>query len=251
MTVENNGDQWLRQTVGNLIVGTVTAVNSASDLDSGAIDASQSGLTATGSDAQIHLNVATGSLTIVNDVTAVDTNAANGTQGTIDLRTGGTGNDIAINGATLKSGAVGLGAGTVQVIASGNISTTTNNDTTDEIATTGNVLLVSGVQNGQSGQIGADGNRIEISGVNTLAAQSAGSQWIRQTSGDLTVGRVTALTPTDNVLDNEAFTKDGLVATAGNINLNTNAGSLTISKDVVAGNSGTVDLSAVGAGSDI
>jgi filamentous hemagglutinin family protein len=217
LAAESTGAQWLRQTSGDLIVGAVTALKPN---DVGGTD--KAGLVTTAGNAPINLDVTAGSLTVISNI------SANGS-GSIDLRTGGTNKAIALNGATLSST-----SGQVQVLASGDISTSTANGTTTEIATSGNALLVAG------GAIGADGQRIETSGVNTLAAESVGAQWLRQTSGDLIVGAVTALKPNDV----GGTDKAGLVTTAGNapINLDVTAGNLTVISNISANGSGSIDL---------
>ncbi|MBK9162215.1 MAG: S-layer family protein [Nitrosomonadales bacterium] len=226
LAAESVGAQWLRQTVGNLTVGAVTALAPTDNAVDNAA-ANKAGLATTlGSNAAINVNAAAGALTVTSDISADGS-------GTVDVRTGGV-NAVAINGATLRSG-----TGQVQVIAGGDITTSTLNGVTDEIATTGNALLVSG------GMIGADGSRIESNGVATLAAESVGAQWLRQTAGNLTVGAVTALAPTDNAVDNAAANKAGLATTLGSnaaINVNAAAGALTVTSDISADGSGTVDV---------
>ncbi|MFZ4550965.1 MAG: filamentous hemagglutinin N-terminal domain-containing protein [Aquabacterium sp.] len=230
LAAESVGAQWLRQTLGSLTLGSVTALTPGDDLiDVAAL--SKNGLVTKSGDASIALNVASGDLTVLKDV------VANG-NGSIDLRV--KDGAVAINGATLKSGSAGAGNGGIQVLASGDITTTTDNGDTTEIATAGNVLLVSG------GAVGVDGKRIETAGVNTLAVESAGAQWLRQTQGALKVGAVSALLSGDDALDVAAVSKDGLVTTAGNapIALSVTSGHLTVAKDVVANGNGTVDLRA-------
>ena len=128
----------------------------------------------TANDGRIALVNETGALTATRNL------SANGA-GSIDLRTHGVGQAITLDGATLSST-----SGQVQLIAGGNIATTTSDGSTTEIATAGNALLVAG------GSIGADGRRIELAGVNTLAAQSTGAQWLRQTSGSFALPSLVA-----------------------------------------------------------
>ncbi len=228
LAVQSAGAQWLRQTQGALTVGTVSALLTGDDaLDVAAV--SREGLVTTAGDAPIAVSVSAGNLTIAKDV------VTNG-NGAVDLRA--KAGKVILDAASLKSGIAGAGTGTIQIVASDSITTTTDNGTIAEIATAGDVLLTSG------GAIGADGKRIELAGVNTLAAESAGAQWLRQTSGNLTLGTVTALAPTDNSDDIAAVTKSGLVSTANNasIALNVSAGDLTVSQDVVAHGNGNIDL---------
>ncbi|MEI6732748.1 MAG: filamentous hemagglutinin N-terminal domain-containing protein, partial [Comamonadaceae bacterium] len=223
LAAQAGGNIWLRKLDStnndNLSVGSVAAIHSVDTF--GGTASSHDGLVTTANNGNINLNVQAGDLTVLKDV------VTNG-NGAIDLRS--KAGSIAINAATLRSGAAGAGSGTVQLTASGDIKTSTANGVTNEIETTGNALLVS-----TGGAIGADGQRIETKGVNTLAAQSAGTQWLRQSAGNLTVGSVAALTPGDNAVDIAAANKDGLSTTAANaaINLNVQAGDLTVLKDVV------------------
>lgn len=223
------GDTWLRKlgsTYADLTLGSVAAINPSASF--GGAVSSLDGLVTTANDGRIALVNETGALTVTRNL------SANGA-GSIDLRTHGVGQAITLDGATLSST-----SGQVQLIAGGNIATTTADGSTTEIATTGNALLVAG------GSIGADGRRIELAGVNTLAAQSAGAQWLRQTSGDLSVGAVTGLKPTDTGGPDKA----GLVTTTGDapIALDVAAGALTVASDVVAHGAGSVDLRTGGSG---
>lgn len=217
------GDTWLRKldsTHADLTLGSVAAINPSATF--GGAVSSLDGITTTAGNGRIALVNETGAITATRDVTA------NGS-GSIDLRTNGVGQAITLDGATLRST-----SGQVQLIAGGNIATTTNDGTTTEIATSGNAMLVAG------GSIGADGKRIETAGVNTLAAQSAGAQWLRQTSGDLTVGAVTGLKPADT----SGPDKSGLVTQSGNapIALGVSTGALTVTSNITAHGSGSVDL---------
>ncbi|GLT23993.1 hypothetical protein GCM10007933_34640 [Zoogloea oryzae] len=217
------GDTWLRKldsTHADLTLGSVAAINPSATF--GGAVSSLDGITTTAANGRVALVNETGAITATRDVTA------NGS-GSIDLRTNGVGQAITLDGATLRST-----SGQVQLIAGGNIATTTNDGTTTEIATSGNAMLVAG------GSIGADGKRIEMAGVNTVAAQSAGAQWLRQTSGDLIVGAVTGLKPADTSGPDKA----GLVTQSGNapIALGVSTGTLTVTSNVTAHGSGSVDL---------
>ncbi len=217
------GDTWLRKldsTHADLTLGSVAAINPSATF--GGAVSSLDGITTTAGNGRVALVNETGAITATRDVTA------NGS-GSIDLRTNGIGQAITLDGATLRST-----SGQVQLIAGGNIATTTNDGTTTEIATSGNAMLVAG------GSIGADGKRIEMAGVNTVAAQSAGAQWLRQTSGDLIVGAVTGLKPADTSGPDKA----GLVTQSGNapIALGVSTGTLTVTSNVTAHGSGSVDL---------
>ncbi len=217
------GDTWLRKldsTHADLSLGSVAAIN-PSAIFGGAVS-SLDGITTTAGNGRVALVNETGAITATRDVTA------NGS-GSIDLRTNGVGQAITLDGATLRST-----SGQIQLVAGGNIATTTNDGTTTEIATSGNAMLVAG------GSIGAAGKRIETAGMNTLAAQSAGAQWLRQTSGDLVVGAVTGLKPADT----SGPDKSGLVTQSGNapIALGVSTGTLTVTSNVTAHGSGSVDL---------
>src|SRR6185436_7457590 len=148
--------------------------------------------------------------------------SANGS-GTVALRAGGATSDLAINGATVSSG-----TGTVQLVAGQAITTSSTDNTVTEISTGG-----------------ATGNRIDTAVV-TLAASAAGDIFLREANA-VTVGSVAAIdgAATDPLL--------GISTTAnnGSITLTTTAGSLTIAQAVTAHGSGTVDLRAGGATSDV
>lgn len=226
------GDTWLRKlgsTHADLTLGSVAAINPSASF--GGAVSSLDGLVTTANDGRIALVNETGALTATRNL------SANGA-GSIDLRTHGVGQAITLDGATLSST-----SGQVQLIAGGNIATTTADGSTTEIATTGNALLVAG------GSIGADGRRIELAGVNTLAAQSTGAQWLRQTSGSLTIGTVTGLKPADTGGPDKA----GLVSTTGDapIALDVAAGALSVAQDVSAHGAGSVDLRTGGSGNAI
>lgn len=214
LAAESAGPQWLRQGTGALTVGAVTALTPAANtLDRTAAD--KAGLVTTTADSGIALTVAAGNLTVARNVVAAG-------NGSIDLRTGAR---LVLDGATLTSGASGTGTGTVQLLAGGDIATTSPTGTVDEIATAGKVLIDS------AGAIGQEGQRIELAGVSTLAARSNGGQWLRQRTGSLEVGAVTALKPTDSGATDLA----GLLATGGPIVLTAVDGGLLVSRAVDAG----------------
>ena len=226
------GDTWLRKldsTYADLTLGSVAAINPSATF--GGAVSSLDGLVTTANDGRIALVNETGALTATRNL------SANGA-GSIDLRTHGVGQAITLDGATLSST-----SGQIQLIAGGNIATTTADGSTTEIATAGNALLVAG------GSIGADGRRIETAGVGTLAAQSAGAQWLRQTSGSLSIGAVSGLKPVDTGGPDKA----GLVTTTGDapIALDVAAGALTVAQDVTAHGAGSVDLRTGGSGNAV
>ena len=137
----------------------------------------------------------------------------------------------AIDGASLRST-----TGQVQVIASGDIRTSTADGSTPEISTAGNALLVAG------GAIGNEGRRIELSGVTTLATQSADTQWLSHGGGNLALGALTGV--------NAGPVLGGLQATGAgsDISLRTQGGSLALDQGVsIAGGTGTVTLESAGA----
>lgn len=232
VATQAGGATWLRQITGTtrdtLTVGAVTALHSGDTF--GASVANRAGLVTTANNGSISLNNAAGGLIIGQGITAHGS-------GTVDLRTGGIGKAIAIQGVTVAST-----SGQVQLVASGEISTNSANGAVTEIATQGNVLLVAG------GAIGADGYRIELNGASTLAAESVGEQWLRQRNGALVIGDVAAITPTDNAIDRAVASKSGLLTTGGNasIAIGTGSGDLIVNRDIVAHGNGIVDVRAKG-----
>jgi hypothetical protein len=97
-------------------------------------------------------------------------------------------------------------------------------------------LLVAG------GAIGNEGRRIELSGVTTLATQSADAQWLSHGGGNLAVGALTGV--------NAGPVLSGLQATGAgsDISLRTQGGSLALDQGVsIAGGTGTVTLESAGA----
>ncbi|MET4000741.1 filamentous hemagglutinin N-terminal domain-containing protein [Marinobacterium sp. MBR-109] len=190
----DSGSLWLRKlgAADALQLGGVEAFNT-SDNTGGAFAVSYAGLT-TGNAGNITLTTQGGDLTLVENVAA-------DTAGYVDLRTGGTGAVALNNGAQITSG-----TGTVQLLASGAISTDSTTGTTTELSTGGDVLLQSGAA------IGSLSNRIELANVDQLAANSTGSQYLAH-SGVMTVDQVAALN-TANSTDRAAAGLSGL--TAGN-----------------------------------
>src|SRR5204862_122223 len=237
------GDVYVRQVDGtsdNLTIGAVTALDTGFTTD-GTV-ANLNGAATTANNGKVTVSVANGTLTLTKDV------SANGT-GTVDLRANGATSDIAINGATVTS----TNGGTVQLVAGQSITTNTATGTTSEIKTTGNVLLKAGAG------IGTSTNRVELEDVGTLAATAAGSAagdvYVRQvdgTSDNLTIGAVTAL-DTGFTTDGTVANLNGVATTANNgkVTVTVANGTLTLTKDVSANGTGTVDLRANGATSDI
>ncbi|MBI2315950.1 MAG: S-layer family protein, partial [Betaproteobacteria bacterium] len=242
-----SGDIYLREFSGtnsNLEIGTVAGVNTASSLDNTV--SNLSGITTSANNNDITVTVASGSLTVTQNVTAHGS-------GNVDLRTGGSNSDINLNNST--SGAtVSSSSGTLQLVAGRSILTDSANGTSAELRSSGNVLLKAG------DAIGTDTNRIEMKEVATVAAVSAGASaagdiYLREISGtnsNLENGPVAAVNST-STLDNTVSNLNGIATSANNndITLTVAAGSLTVTQNVTAHGSGNVDLRTGGATSDI
>ncbi len=267
LAVGTNNALWLRKlgSTSNVELGAVTVQNSSNTLDNSVANFGQvvlsadkvvqlKGLSTTANDSHVTLTTEGGDLTITQNVMAHGS-------GTVDLRTANAGNlgDMAINnGAT-----VGSILGTVQLLAGNTITTDSANGTAAEIATLGDVLLEAG------GNIGSDGNRLELGNTPKVAARtlsngSDGSVWLRKLGGTshLDVGHV--------ILQNSASTLDqslsaqgqttifagratalqGISTTAnhGSITLTTQGGDLLITRNITAHGSGWVDIRTHGAG---
>ena len=235
------GGIWLRHLDSTaLVLGDATALNSA-EIFGGTVSQSvgvMSGLTT--------LPSSGGSITLTKvdgDIQVVDTIIADGS-GYVDLRTGGTG-AIRIDGGQIQSG-----SGTLQLLSAGAISTNTTTDTTTELTTSGDVLLVAG-----DGAIGSLNNRIEIAGTTGVATQSSsatGSQFLNHT-GDMTVAAVDVVNA--NTLDTAASLLAlptryfGLVAGASQVIDVLVTGALQLNEQVqVAG--GTIRFNATSVGQD-
>ncbi|WP_193771021.1 filamentous hemagglutinin N-terminal domain-containing protein [Candidatus Magnetaquicoccus inordinatus] len=231
-TLSNPGSSgiWLRKlgTASDLEIGTVSRVN-ATVVDnaingSGSNAASLSGLSTTANNGTITLTTQGGDLTITQNITADGS-------GFVDIRTASTGHlgDLFFN----NDAGVSSGSGMIQLVSGGNITTSSNTGTSNELVTTGNVLLRA------DGYIGSDSKRIESSGINILAAQSTGVQWLRQASGNLTVGTVTAQN-SSSTLDHSIANTAGLQSSNAVIGLTVSAGDLAVNDAL---NAGTADLS--------
>lgn len=228
------GNVWLHKTrqtgTADVKVDAVTKTTYNTALFGGEV-VSQRGIR---TDGNIALNVADGRLLINQDIQAQQ-------GGTVDLRTGGNSKDIVFDTTAAVISAGNSGDRRVQLISSGNVlANGVDADSNDEVRTSGNVLIAA------AGSIGSNGNRIETANVNTLATESGSEQWLRQTSGNLTIGSVAALTPADNGLARTAMNLGGLVSKQGNsaIRQDVVAGQLVIDKTVSASGSGAVDLRA-------
>ncbi|MBF0133321.1 MAG: filamentous hemagglutinin N-terminal domain-containing protein [Magnetococcales bacterium] len=249
-------DLWLRKlsSTGDLEIGTVTVQNPTNILDnaisatgqvtvSGGVATELKGLSTIANNGMITLTTQGGDLTITQGITAHGS-------GAIDLRTASAGNlgDMAINnGATIQSG-----TGIVQMIAGNTITTSSANGTSTEISTSGNVLLEAG------GSLGTDSNRLELGHVSLLAARTNNALWLRKlgSTSNVELGAVTVQN-SSNTLDN-AVANSGQVAVSagkvvqlkglsttandGTVTLTTEGGDLTITQNVTAHGSGTVDL---------
>ncbi|OIN06543.1 filamentous hemagglutinin N-terminal domain-containing protein [Oceanisphaera psychrotolerans] len=219
----DGGSLWLRKlgATDALQLGGVEAFN-ITDNTGGSFNASYAGLT-TGNGGDITLTTQGGDLTLVGDV------AANGS-GDVDLRTGGTGTMALNDGARVTSG-----TGTVQLLAGGAIGTDSATGNTTELSTTGDVLLQAG------GDIGSDTNRIELTGVTALAADSSGSQYLAH--GDkLTVDQVAAVNDA-NSIDHAATDLNGLTAGANQSIDLVAAGALQLNDRVqITGTTGIIRL---------
>ncbi|MBI4292984.1 MAG: hypothetical protein HY661_16045, partial [Betaproteobacteria bacterium] len=241
------GDIYLRQLSGtnsNLEVGPVTAVNAASNLDNTV--SGLNGITTSANSNDISVTVASGSLTLTQNVTAHGS-------GYVDLRTGGSTSDININnsasGATVSST-----SGTLQLVAGRSILTDSANGTSTELQTAGNVLLKAG------DAVGTDAKRIEMKEVAKAAAVSAGASttgdiYLRQLAGtnsSLEIGAVSAVNA-GSILDNTVSNLNGITTSANSndIAVTVAAGSLNLTQDVGANGSGNVDLRTGGSASDI
>lgn len=228
------GDAWLHKTrqsgSGDVKVDAVSkAVYNGSSFGGAVSD--QSGVRAAGN---IALNVADGQLSINRDIVATQ-------GGSIDLRTGGAGKNIVFDSTAGVESSGASGDRRIQLVSSGNVlANGVDADNNDEIRTGGNVLISA------AGSVGANGQRIETSAVDTLAVESGSEQWLRQNNGSLTIGSVAALTPGDNALTRTAANLSGLVSKSGNsaIHQDVSAGQLTVDKTVSASGSGDVDLRA-------
>ncbi|WP_170252862.1 two-partner secretion domain-containing protein [Vogesella mureinivorans] len=228
------GDVWLHKTrqsgSGDVKVDAVgkTTYNSSSF---GGAASDQTGIRA---DGNIALNVADGQLAINRDIVATQ-------GGSIDLRTGGSGKHIVFDSTAGVESSGNSGDRRIQLISSGNVlANGVDADANNEIRTSGSVLISA------AGSVGASGNRIETSAVDTLAVESGSEQWLRQHNGSLTIGSVAALTPGDNALTRTAANLSGLVSKSGNsaIHQDVSAGQLVVDKTVSASGSGAVGLRA-------
>ncbi|MBF0110399.1 MAG: filamentous hemagglutinin N-terminal domain-containing protein [Magnetococcales bacterium] len=228
----SSGDIWLRKlgNRSNLEVGSVTVHNSASTLDQAVAAAGQAtlvaglatelkGISTTAHDNDVTLTTEGGDLTIAQNITAHGS-------GYVDLRSshaGNAGDMIIDNNAT-----IGSTTGTIQLVVGNSLTTTSKNGTGSEIATGGDVLLL------VDSILGDDAHRIEISGVNSLAAESVGAQWLRQTSGNLNLGTV-APKNGPSTLDHAVRERSGLKTTNSSIVLSVAAGDLNVIQGVDAG----------------
>ncbi|MBF0097332.1 MAG: filamentous hemagglutinin N-terminal domain-containing protein [Magnetococcales bacterium] len=224
-TLSNTGTSglWLRKvgSSSDLTVGTVNLVNTKT-LDNtinANNEASLSGLSSTANNGTITLTTQGGDLTISQNVTAHGS-------GYVDIRTASAGNsgDIFIN----DNAAISSTSGQLQLVSGGNITTNSSTNSSNELVTTGNVLLTA------DGYIGSDANRVESSGIGTLAVQTTGEQWLRQASGDLTVGTVTAQNSSSS-LDHTIADQSGLTSTQSAIALTVSAGDLSVNQAIAAG----------------
>ncbi|MBF0629910.1 MAG: filamentous hemagglutinin N-terminal domain-containing protein [Magnetococcales bacterium] len=228
----SGGDLWLRKlgSTSNLEVGRVTVQNSASTLDHAVSATGQAtvangqatelnGLSTTANNNNITLTTQGGDLTIAQNITAHGS-------GYIDLRSSGSGNagDMVIdNSATL-----GSSTGTIQLVVGNTLTTTSKAGTGTEIKTGGDVLLL------VDSYLGNDANPIELSGVNTLATDSVGGQWLRQSSGNATLGTILAKNSASS-LDRTVSGKSGISTVNAPIVLTVAAGDLTVGQGINAG----------------
>ncbi len=227
---------WLRKlgSSSDLEVGTVSRVN-ATVLDNainGTVSnaASLSGLSSTANNGQITLTTQGGDLTVTQNITAHGS-------GIVDLRTASAGNggDVSLN----NNAVISSSSGALQLVSGGNITTSSATNTSNELVSTGNLLLTA------DGYIGSDANRIESSGINTLAVQTPGVIWLRQAASDLIVGTVTAQNSASTLDHTIAASKSGLTTTNNVIGLTVSAGNLTINQ-AIDGGSADVTLKASG-----
>lgn len=211
---------------GALTVGSVTANDTVNPLH---------GVTTASSG---HIAIATG-----NGTLTLEKAVAAGGAGSVDLRAGSAGSDIVFNNGQAKSG-----SGTVQLVAARDIVTTTDNNQINELQTTGNVLLQAGRT------IGADGKRIEVADADKLAASAGGDAWLHKTrqsgSGDVKVDAVSKAAYNGSSFGGAVSDQSGVRA-AGNIALNVADGQLSINRDIVATQGGSIDLRTGGVNKNI
>lgn len=187
----------------------------------------------------ISLATVNGSLTVARDVSTLGS-------GSVDLRAGGASSNLIFAPETGQLASVSSATGQVQLVAGQNITTQSATDATAEVSTAGNVMLQAG------GSIGTQANRIELSGVDTLAAVAGnGSLWLRSLGADaITVGQASALNSAQTV-GGTVTDRAGLVTQQanGNITLTTQGGDIRIVSAVNANGSGYIDLRTADTGS--
>ncbi|WP_417580438.1 filamentous hemagglutinin N-terminal domain-containing protein [Nitrincola sp.] len=186
----------------------------------------------------ITLATVNGTLTVARDVMTLGS-------GNIDLRAGGTASNLAIVPESGQLASISSGSGQIQLLAGQSITTQSTSDASAEVSTAGNVMLQAG------SAIGSQQNRIELSGVDTLAATAGnGSIWLRSLGTDpIILGQVNALNSAQ-LVGGAVTDLAGLITQQGNgnITLTTQGGDIRVVSALNANGSGYVDLRTAGTG---